>query len=47
MVFSHRIRAASKKAKGEAQTHQTLRRLGKAPGICMALHSTVRAAFTH
>jgi hypothetical protein len=40
MVFSHRIRAANKTAKGEAPTHQTLRKLGKAPGICTALHST-------
>ena len=36
MVFSRRIRAAKKKANGEADTHQTLRKLGKAPGICIA-----------
>jgi hypothetical protein len=37
---SHRIRAANKTAKGEAPTHQTLRKLNKAPGVCTALHST-------
>jgi hypothetical protein len=36
MVFSQRILEANKKAKGEAYTHHTLRKLGKAPGICMA-----------
>src|SRR5579859_5415592 len=40
IVFSHRIRPANKKAKGEADTHQTFKNLGKAPDICMALHSS-------
>jgi len=42
MVFSRRIRAATKPARGEAQTHQSLRKLGKAPGICMAMNSNAQ-----
>jgi hypothetical protein len=41
-VFSQRMRAANKMAKGEAQTHQILRKLGKAPGNCMVLHSNAQ-----
>src|SRR5215467_10792159 len=43
MVFSQRIRAPNKKLKGEAKTHQILRKLGKAPGICMVLHSNAHS----
>jgi len=44
MVFSRKIRAANGTARGEAQTHQTLRKSGKAPGICIVLYSNAQLA---
>ena len=45
IVFSQSIRAANKNANGEADTHQTLRKLGKAPAICIAAFQPARVSW--